>query len=452
MSETNGRRDVYITRVDVESLHRLRFARVELTPEGQLVRVHGKNASGKSSLLRAIREGLGGAGEVLPEAINDESEDGTGSLRLELSNGYTIQRRFTEANPKGYLTVVGPDGGKHGQGRINEWLGRNHSFDVLSIFDLKPERLTEILLGLAADPDLKAKLDAVRGRYTELYEERTPHIAEKRRCKAVPKPEGERPNPVDVSGEMERLRELQAADRERGDLVRHANRLYDEVAEAKRREKEAAEHIQDLERQLERAREDLKLRRRETKLATTAAETAREEVEATPDPTDDIEAVQARISEADAVNARLEPWREYERAQESLEKATKTVEALTDRMEETKGEEQRLIAESGIPVEGLTFDPETAEPLLNGRPLAVASGGERIRMALDIAIAADPELKVVLVDEANDLDLEMLEALRVEAEERGYQIWVCRIGLEGGGQIIVENGVATNVAEPAEAV
>ena len=93
MSETNG---IHLVRVQAESLHRLRFAQVELDPQGQLVRVTGKNGAGKSSLLRVIREGLGGAGEVLPEAINDESEDGTGSLRLELSNGYTIERRFTE--------------------------------------------------------------------------------------------------------------------------------------------------------------------------------------------------------------------------------------------------------------------------------------------------------------------------------------------------------------------
>ena len=108
-----------------------------------------------------------------------------------------------------------------------------------------------------------------------------------------------------------------------------------------------------------------------------------------------------------------------------------------------------MIAAAGIPVPGLTFDPETAEPQLNGFPLALASGGERIRMAVAVALAVDPELRVCLVDEANDLDLEALEELDRLATEHGFQVFACRIGLEGAGEIVVDDGEAVT-PEPAE--
>lgn len=450
MSATNGN-GIHILSVRAESMHRLRFAEVELDGEGQLVRVTGKNGAGKSSLLRVIREVLGGASEVLPEAVNDDSEDGTGSGRLELSNGYTIERRFTESHPKGYLSVVGPDGGKHGQGRINEWFGQHHTFDVLSIFALKPERLTEILLGLGKDPDLREKLAVVRSTYRSLYDERTPHISEQRRCKAVKAPDGDRPEPVDTSAETRRLQELQGEQRVRGDLERELEKAERAVEANHNRQLSFARDIEELERQLAELRASLEKEKRDGARCEAHRVSIVEQLAEAPDVDDAIEATLARLGDAEAVNARLEPWKEYDRAQRGLEGATAEVDRLTEAMKIAEADERRLIAEAGIPVDGLSFAPETAEPLLNGRPLAVASGGEKIRMALDVAIAADPELKVVLVDEGNDLDLEALDALRGRASEHGFQIWLCRIGLEGPGEIVVEDGEARTARESAEA-
>jgi len=66
----------------------------------------------------------------------------------------------------------------------------------------------------------------------------------------------------------------------------------------------------------------------------------------------------------------------------------------------------------------------------------------KFQMAVDVAIAANPDLRVCLVDEANDMDLETLDALRQRAEEHGFQVWCCRIGIEGAGEIVVEDGEA----------
>ena len=62
---TNGKKDgIHVVGIEVENLHRIRVALVKLLPGGGLVRVTGKNRSGKTSLLTTIKEAFGGAGAV----------------------------------------------------------------------------------------------------------------------------------------------------------------------------------------------------------------------------------------------------------------------------------------------------------------------------------------------------------------------------------------------------
>lgn len=445
---TNGRKDgIHVVGLDVETLHRIRLARVKLKPGGGLVKLTGRNGSGKTSLLRTVKEAFGGAAEVSEVPLHGDAE--AGLVRIKLSNDFTITRRITAENPKGYLTVIAPDGGKHGQAKLNEWLG-SMSFDPLAFFTLKPERQAEILFSIGKDPELKAKLAEVRARHAKLYAERTPHISDQQRCRRVKRPDGERPQPVDVSASIAELQRLQVAQRERGDVERAARSLVDSMRINDEHQRDAVKKIERILQELEEARADLdNLKASRANLEKAHADHV-EALGTLPVLDDAIAAVQERLEQADAVNATLEPWKEYERAQVDLKTATTAADALTDQLGKLKSEELRLIAAAGIPVPGLTFDADTCEPMLNGFPLELASGGERIRLAVAVAIAVDPELRVCLVDEANDLDLEALEELDRLAQEHGFQVFACRIGLEGAGEIVLEDGEA-RTAEPAEA-
>lgn len=449
MSETNGRNGIHVIGVEASNFHRLRVADIKILPGGRFVKLTGPNGSGKTSLLRAIRAALGGAGEILDHALNDEAEEPKGEIRVELTNGFTIERRFTESAPKGYLTVTGPDGGKHGQAKLNGWLG-SLSFDPLAYFDLPPKRQAEILLSLGRDPTLADQLDAIREEHRRVYEERTPWIAEQRRARAVPKPEGERPEPVDTSAEMERLRKLQGAQREYQDMKRRIHAADERLQENDRQQLAASNRIREIEEELRRAEKALEeLKAKGERIAAERQDDL--DILGHMSPVDaDIEAVHERIAAADATNAALEPWKAWERAQEELEHANGQVQIYTTSLERLRQTERTKIAEAGIPVPGLSFDPESGEPLLNGRPLAVASGAERIRLAVNVAQAANPDLHICLVDEANDLDLEQLQELDRLAREYDFQVWGCRVGIEGGGEILVEDGEARSTAEPAE--
>jgi energy-coupling factor transporter ATP-binding protein EcfA2 len=441
---TNGKQGRGITAIGlkVESFHRLRAAEVELIPTDGLIRVSGKNGAGKTSLLRAIKAALGGAGEILGEAtVNEDAEDGRASVTLKLSNGFTVERRFTEAAPKGYLTVIGPDGGKHSQGKLAEWLGPL-SFDPSAFFSLHPDRQREILLSLGEDPGLPAKLDELRAARAERYQTRTPWIAQQRRARQVQEPGGERPEPIDVSAELAKMGELQQQDRARQDMFRDAETRARQAEAAEAQYRNADDRVAELERLLEEAKAHAAKAAKVARATEDDAQRAAEEAAKVPDVMPDIEAVRARINEADRVQQALRPWEAYDGAQAELNEAEAAIQALTAEMEAMDAQERELIRSAGMPVEGLSF-AEDGSPLLNGRPLSVASGAECARLAVAVAMAARPELRICLLDEeANGLDLDALEALDALAKEHGFQIWACRLGLEGSGEICVEDGEA----------
>ena len=112
---------VHIVSIEVSNFRRLTAAEVKIIPGKGLVRVTGPNASGKTSLLKAIAGALGGGGEIHKESLREGAKAGLVSLKL--SNGFTIERQFTEKNPKGYLKVTGPDDGRHAQGKLTGWIG-----------------------------------------------------------------------------------------------------------------------------------------------------------------------------------------------------------------------------------------------------------------------------------------------------------------------------------------
>lgn len=431
---------ITVVGVEATNFHRLTFAHVELIPGEGLVRVTGKNGAGKTSLLRSIRAALGGAGEVLPESVNAGSEDKTGLVKLTLSNGFTVTRRFTEAQPKGYLTVEGADGGKHSQTKLAEWLGPL-SFDPLAFFDLKPERQREILLSLGGDHDLPAKLEQLRRARASKYEERTPWISTKRRASQVEKPAGERPEPVDVSAELRRMGALQKAERERADALREVAALRQLRRTAEENQLRVSNRITEIRAQLHKEEAALEALRAEGMKLDERIDAGAFAADEMPDPARELDEVRDRMAAAESVQKALQPWEAWERAQQEAAGAAATVEVLTAAIDALDQQEAALIASAGIPVEGLGFSQDGG-PLLNGRPLAVASGAERIRLAVGVALAANPDLRIALVDEANDMDLEGLKALDELARAHGFQVWAARIGLEGPGEIVVEDGKA----------
>ncbi len=126
---------ITMTRLEIHSFQRVRVGVWDLTPGLQQLTSNGLNKQGKTSVLRAIRTLFEGAGASPKEPLNKDDDGDEAWVRAVLSNGWTIMRKFTHANPKGYLSVVNPDGLTGAQRNIQPWLG-GRAFDPLSFWSM----------------------------------------------------------------------------------------------------------------------------------------------------------------------------------------------------------------------------------------------------------------------------------------------------------------------------
>lgn len=453
MSDTNGSQDrarIHFVSVEVQNHMRVRRAKVFL-PERGVVPIVGGNRNGKTSFKRSLAALVGGDAEVELAARNsDAPEDEEAYIVGVLSNGTTLRRTFTGAAsaPKGRLTAKDSENRQLSQAHLSAIVGPR-AIEPMRFFDKRGPEQREALMRFA--PELAEALSTINSQKTDLEEERRPFNSQIQVLGRIQQPAGERPTPVDVSGEMAKLREFQAAERERQDLVRRAARLLEDRNAATNAVQVAVDRVKQLERQLTEARDELEARQNQAEASAAAVEKAERAAQDAPDVAADIEAVQTRISEADAVNARLEPWKQWERAQTQLEECRAESKRITAELQELEAKKREAIGAAALPFTGLSFD-DAGEILIDGQPVSAASGMEQCRLALEVAIADDPDLGVVFMN-GNELDDEALAEIHRLAEQHDFQVIMDIIHSPGfEGEVRMVDGVAhqEDVPEPAE--
>jgi hypothetical protein len=115
----------------------------------------------------------------------------------------------------------------------------------------------------------------------------------------------------------------------------------------------------------------------------------------------------------------------------------------------------QAIAMADFPVKDIAFDGRMV--LLGGVPFEQASDAQRLKASVEIAMAANPSIRVIRVRDGSKLDKDNLALLGKIAEERGFQVWVERVGDEAA-TVVIEDGhvrgqsAETIVAEDVETV
>lgn len=76
----------------------------------------------------------------------------------------------------------------------------------------------------------------------------------------------------------------------------------------------------------------------------------------------------------------------------------------------------------------------------NGVPFVQASAAERLKVSVAMAMALNPELRVICIRDASLLDDDSKRALMALAEEHDYQIWYEVVGDGGEVGVVIEDG------------
>lgn len=422
---------------------------IEIAPDGNVVTIGGKNGQGKSSVLDAIWVALAGRSKAPPTPIRKGEE----KCRIALDLGEILITRTFTAKEGGTYTdsvkVESADGKQRftsPQGMLNDLMGQI-GFDPLDFVQRKPEDQADMLLELVPLPiDLE-----------ELAREDTADYANRR----------------DINREAEQLTARIAGIAVPDDVPNDApdrNALTAKLAEA-------ADHNTAIERDRmarEQARSEIGRTRELADTNAARAKTLREQAdsldaeaaslredadalekglaerEPLAEPID-TEAVRRQLQEADATLAAIEAKQRRAAMVEERDALVKRSEELTAAMEARETRRREALQKARMPIEGLGFAiNEKGKPvvLFNGLPFGDASSAEQIRASTAIAMAANPELRVLRIKDGSLLDDDALKIIGDMADAEDFQLWVEKVGTGGVG-IVIEDGAIKGAPEPA---
>lgn len=112
----------------------------------------------------------------------------------------------------------------------------------------------------------------------------------------------------------------------------------------------------------------------------------------------------------------------------------------SDGIEKIDNEKENLLTSAPFPVPGLGFSEDGVT--FDGIPFEQLAGAQQIQISMAVAMALNPQVRVVLIDDASLLDRDHFAVVKDMAKENGFQVWCGIIGNPDGANVVFEQGVA----------
>lgn len=416
----------------------MRLVAVDITPEGNLIEVRGKNEQGKSSLLGAIFAALAGAAAAPVKPVRKGEEYAIIRTTLGDKEPELIVTRYFGEDGTTSLKVENADGASYGKAQtMLDALVGTISFDPLAFARMEPAAQAAELRRLVK---LEVDLDELAAKDKADYDERTIVNRDgkqlKARIEAIPiypdLPE-KRPDRAALLADLGKAAETNSGiERDRAARQNEDRFIHDrsEVALQKRNE---AERLRAQAKELDDEAEGIELE-------VTRRRGVLDGMDALPDPVD-TDALQEQIRLADVILARMDEAATRATLQTEFDGLKAKSEGLTSNIVKRETTRQAALAKAEMPVEGLSL--ETVDGVLivtlDGVPFSQASSAQQLKVSTKIAMAANPRLKVLRIKEGSLLDEDNLKLLAEMAKDADYQIWAEFVGAEGAG-IVMEAG------------
>lgn len=384
---------------------------VEIRPDGNMVPIHGKNGSGKSSVLDSITAALGGVDKTAtPKPVRDGEDKAEIVLETE---DLIVTRKFTAAGGS-TLTVKSKDGATFpkGQAKVDSLLGKL-SLDPFAFTQLDAKKQRAQLLEIVELPFDLAAIDAER---KQLFDER----AEVGR-------DGKAIGEVQVDGALP-LVETSA-----GEIIatiRAAEEAKRELSSADEKVNAATEKVAAIKAEIERLTGDLQ----GWEASLTASRAA---LGTLPQPADTSE-LEAQLSAVEETNAAIRA--NNQAIEQAKRKATlrDKYAALSNKLAEIDQRKTDGLAVAKFPVDGLGFELDGVT--FNGIPFTQVNSAMQLQTSLAMAAALNPELRVIRIAEGSLLDKDGLKLVAEFADKHDYQIWLEIVGEGDGSGIVIEDG------------
>lgn len=436
----------------IVQLHAENFKRlgvVEITPEGNLVTIGGKNGHGKSSVLDAIYVALKGRAVAPPKPIRKGEEACT--IRLDMGDLIVTRKFIEQEGGKPYtdsIKVEDAQGRRYGKPQevLNELLGEV-GFDPFEFVNMKPKEQANRLLEMVP---LTIDLDEFREADASDFANRTDVNRDVTRLRAqlegipkeeVPEDVPDRAAIADALGNAADTNtrisnERQRRETEKGTIARMYGERDNKRARAEQLREEAAE--------LDAAADAINTEAsdRETKLNA---------LKAIPEFVDTDE-LRQQLRDAEAQQAVVDRQARRKAIADELAAAEAKSKGFSDALAERAKERNAALAEAEMPVPGLAFaidEKGDATLTYEGLPFDKdqISTAVQLRVSTAIGMAANPQLRVLRIMDGSLLDEDSMRMLAEMADAEDFQLWVEVVG-DGGVGIVMENGLVRGEPEP----
>ena len=412
-----------------ENFRRLKAVRIR--PDGPMVQITGANEQGKSSVLDGLWVLLKGRAVAGPEPIRRGAERAVlagqlGGDRVQWEVQRTFQRAADgELTTSLQVTEVEADGSrrritKSPQAVLDGFLGAL-SFDPLAFARAKPHEQFEALKGFVPGFDFEgnaARRKAAFDARTEINRERD-RARSAMQTLSAKLPPGPRPIPIDAQalrGKLNAAWELTnhiTADKQRRQQRKaEANRMLDEAEELRARAITIEKAAQEITRSVD----------SEAPL---------------PDPPD-VEAITAAMADADRANAVAADHDRHDEMGVEVAARERQSQDRTNAIQKLDKEREAAIAGAKMPVEGLTLGDGAV--LYQGLPFEQASASAKLKVSAAVAMAANPELRIIRTYDGGLLDSKSLGVIAAMAASRDYQVFIERVDESGKVGFVIEDG------------
>jgi DNA repair exonuclease SbcCD ATPase subunit len=413
---------------------------VEISPDGNIITISGRNGAGKSSILDAIFTTLRGASGAVERPIRA----GTSKGKVEIDIGeYIITKSFsTRGGSK--LEISRADGSPVAKPQtVLDSLMRPISFDPSDFLGMKPKDQRETLIKMIdLKPDWKQldfkidesipPLDALDSARASAFASRTDVNRDIKRLAGVI--DTERDSLPNGAADLRRL------------SIRELTEKYEDVSRAYRDRDSAEMQRQQAEKMVKVSEDEIERHTREIERLRAKIAELQKSISELPvvDPARlvDLNAIRKQIADAESVNRIIDKIENIKSTEKEHAALTDQAERLSFRIEGIDHFKAHLLASSSMPIPGLGIDSDCL--LYNTIPLSQASHAERLRVSVLLGMASNPELRVMRISDGEKFDDEAWAILRDMAAQNDYQLWIEKMENEpcGDSIFIVDGSIA----------
>lgn len=426
-----------ILKLEAENIKRL--VAIEITPNGDVVEITGKNRQGKTSILDAIWWAIAGANHIQSTPIRD----GENEARIFLDLGsLKVTRRFKKTEDGAFPTsiVVETEDGSRFQSpqKVLDKLIGALSFDPLEFTRMKTKDQMEILKRFVPDFDF----DAVEIENKQDFDTRTDVNREIKKLQARLDEHSVEDLPtekIDVEDLIDALEEGGRRNEETIRIEQNKENCIRRGDDCRKYNRNRLAEIEDLKEKIKElgalADQDLK-----------DADEADKAASAINVPKlVDLSEIRQDLNKARENNQQYEIRAEYESNMDEMKQKQTRAEQLTKAIDVRNDAKRKAIAKAQIPVDGLSL--EEGVVTLNNVPFDQASDAEQLQASIAIASAMNPKLRVIRVRDGSLMDEDLLKQLYKFAAAEDFQIWVERVENSGTVGFVIKDGTVVHSPE-----